>query len=155
MLKFILSLFKSTPLEENKFALQHKPRTQPPNYDVRRICEKIGEFYLNQTGGNYDETAEQIRKLQITHISRLESGEIEIHAARLGLLIGKKGENIGLLSKWLGSEIKLYEDNCWTDFLTPMDYNHYERDWYESDPELPKEPSNYSDLSDDSGWDHY
>lgn len=81
---------------------------------VREVASRIGAFYLQKNNGDFKATEAEILKLQISNISiddRLpHSVSIAITTARPGILIGKRGQNIDALSRFLGTEVKVIED---------------------------------------------
>lgn len=82
--------------------------------NVREVASRIGAFYLQKNNGDFKATEAEILKLQISNISVDDklprSVSIAITTARPGLLIGKRGQNIDALSKFLGTEVKVIED---------------------------------------------
>ncbi len=102
---------------------------------VKQICHKIGMFYLEKMNGNYDAAREEVDRLRIESI---EIKEVKIKQSRdpgievttsgpiivetvvitlpmVGLLIGRRGENIDNLSKYLQMPVKVIES---PDYLT-------------------------------------
>ena len=93
-------------------------RTSPK---LSEISQKIGLFFLEKNGENYQQTGEFIQKLSITDI-REEKGKLVIETARPGLLIGHKGETIDGLTKYLNRPIHIVESFSWADIMTPVDW---------------------------------
>ena len=99
--------------------------------ESREIARLIGEFYLNKNKNNYKKTEEELRTLGVVQIQGKDNAVI-ITLQRPGLLIGRRGENIDQLQKFLSSKTKyskidIKEDKviCW---LIPYDYSDYQ-DW--------------------------
>jgi ribosomal protein S3 len=102
----------------------------------KEIISKIGRFFLernlkksdNETKAHqvYLQTRKEIQILGITRIVLTSDNEIEIHLDRPGLLIGKKGEQINALSKYMEqygiNKIQILEDNLF-EYLIPVDYD--------------------------------
>jgi ribosomal protein S3 len=102
----------------------------------KEIISKIGRFFLernlkksdNETKVHqvYLQTRKEIQILGITRIVLTSDNEIEIHLDRPGLLIGKKGEQINALSKYMEqygiNKIQILEDNLF-EYLIPVDYD--------------------------------
>ncbi len=78
---------------------------------LQDIAQKIGEFFLEQSGKDYEVAEETIRNIWISKIE-LVDGVVVITAVRVGLLIGKRGETIDALTKYLGlnMKVKIVED---------------------------------------------
>lgn len=102
-----------------------------PDKQSSEAASKISKFYRIKNGNNeskecYKAAREEISKLKIVDIKATE-GEVSIHLARPGLLIGKKGENIGALQQYLGTRINIVESFHWDEILMeypydPLDY---------------------------------
>ena len=98
----------------------------------REIARLIGEYYLGKNAGNYKNTEEEIRSLSITQIKNT-GNTIIITLQRPGLLIGRRGDNIEALQKFMlyktnYSKINIEEDKI-ISWLVPYDYSGYETDW--------------------------
>lgn len=108
-----------------------------PSADIRAICQKIGEYYLDKCERDFVITADKILALQIQNVEVSED-IVTITTARPGMLIGKRGENLDALEKILGKKIKVVESYfTWTDLITPhqeteKDYEGFEipDSWY-------------------------
>ncbi len=70
---------------------------------------RIGQFYLQKNDGDYDKTQQELYQLQISSVT-VEDGVVTIHAARIGLLVGRRGENVDRLTHFLGQKVRLIED---------------------------------------------
>ena len=92
----------------------------------KELFTKIGEFFLEKNSGDFGKAQEAIELLGITRIS-LSSNEMTICLRRPGLLIGKKGERIDALSKYLKPFVRtiLIEEDELVDYLTPVDYSDF------------------------------
>lgn len=98
---------------------------------AQEIAIKIGLFYLAKHNNDYAAAQREIESLRITNIvvasvkgSAVDS--VEIHLSRPGLLIGRKGENVGNLTTHLGiAFIKIVETNDWLDWLVPIRPDDY------------------------------
>jgi len=81
---------------------------------VKEAARNIGAFYLQKNHGDFKAAELEILKLQISSISVDDklpnSVSIAITTGRPGLLIGKRGENIDALTKFLGTQVKVIED---------------------------------------------
>jgi len=97
----------------------------------RAIAQCIGEYYLDKNNGDYKKTQEDIRILGITEINH-KGDTIIITLQRCGILIGRRGENIDALQKFLATKTKYTKLNIQEDkiisWLIPYDYSDYE-DW--------------------------
>ena len=93
---------------------------------IRDIAVKIGQFYLQKHNGDYEAAEKELVNTRITKID-IVVNTVHITAAHVGLLIGKRGQNIDNLSKFLETEVKIYEDtdNLY-DYLIPhKEYDNY------------------------------
>lgn len=88
--------------------------------EVCAAADKMGQFYLEKNGGNYDAAADEIMRLQFTDLQVTDSSII-ISTARPGRLIGVKGKNIEALEKALGIKIKIVESQSINDLITPFE----------------------------------
>ncbi len=94
------------------------------------IAQLIGEYYLDKNlefEDNYLRAREELRALGITQIE-FKKGDIIITLARPGLLIGRHGDNLNALEKFLGLKMKykklqVKEDSitCWLYPYVPDD----------------------------------
>lgn len=99
--------------------------------EVKDVAEKIGLFYLKKNNGNFSAAEDEIINLQIVEIEVNES-EIIITASRVGLLIGRRGENLDALVAHLQKKVKLREEeNCLLRHLIPEP--PYENYWGEDE----------------------
>lgn len=68
----------------------------------QHICAAIGYFYYEKNFKNNSMTTEQIENLGIYKVNyNKKTHKVEITLERPGLLIGKKGENINKLVKFI------------------------------------------------------
>ena len=74
------------------------------------IAEEIAGFYLQKNNFDYKKTNEEIEKVRIQNVEKTKKG-ITIFTERPGLLIGRGGENIRELQKFLNSDIRIEEIN--------------------------------------------
>lgn len=89
------------------------------NEKTRQIAEQIGEFFLLENNKDYEKTANFLTRLNISRIDVLCS-EVMIHLSRPGLLIGRRGENVEKLEKFLDKKIRIIEDeDCLLNHLIP------------------------------------
>jgi hypothetical protein len=95
-----------------------------PSKECQELGLKLGSFYLHKNEVNYEKTAEEIRKLHITHL-KMDCGKLHIYTARPGLLIGAKGKNIDALAKFFNCGIHIHETYSLNDYLIPEDLSHY------------------------------
>jgi len=98
----------------------------------RAIAQWIGNYYLDKNYNNYKKTAEDIRILGITQIEH-KKDTIIITLQRCGILIGRRGENIDALQKFLATKTKytkldIKEDKI-ISWLIPYDYSDYEMEY--------------------------
>ena len=107
----------------------HDAQTNP----IKTVAEAIGIFYLQKNKSDYHLAACEIVELRITKLE-VERDHIIITTKRPGRLIGKKGENIKLLSKFFdGHHIQIKEDmdplEKWLIPRDPMEdiYDNYTR----------------------------
>lgn len=75
-------------------------------HPVREACKVIGHFYLHKHKNNYALAADEITKLQITKVE-INQNKLCITAGRVGMLIGRRGENIDNLSKFVQSQLQM------------------------------------------------
>jgi hypothetical protein len=99
------------------------------------ICQKIADFYFDknsETTKTVDEalkaSRDEIYSLGLTKIDYDKSNQcLHFHLSRPGLLIGGYGENIQNLQKYLGLEIKIFEqykiDDVIVNRLPYLDYD--------------------------------
>jgi len=92
----------------------------------KEIFTKIRHFFLERNKGNYEEAAKTVESLGITRIE-ISLNKMRICLRRPGLLIGKKGECIDALSKYLKDDTLqiLIEEDELVDYLTPVDYSDF------------------------------
>ena len=94
----------------------------------RVIAQCIGEYYLEKNNFDYKKTEEDVSLLGITQIEH-KLDTIIITLQRCGILIGRRGENIDKLQKFLASKTKytkldIKEDKI-ISWLIPYDYSDY------------------------------
>ena len=93
----------------------------------RKIAQWIGSYYLGKNNSDYKKTFEDLTVLGITRIEHKNS-TIIITLQRCGLLIGRRGENIEQLQKFLFSKTKYTKLNIKEDkiisWLIPIDYSN-------------------------------
>lgn len=77
--------------------------------EVREVASQIGQFYLQKNDYDYAATEKEITSLRVTTLE-IKEGKVVITLARPGLIIGRKGENIGNLAKFLNRKIHIVED---------------------------------------------
>lgn len=91
---------------------------------VIEAARKIGRFYLAKHNNDYAAAEKELNALQISRIEvtntetfsslvRSQSPPqtiISITTARPGILIGKRGQNIDNLAKYLGTKVHIVED---------------------------------------------
>ena len=85
---------------------------------VASVADKIAQFYFEKNKMDYDKAIREIQDLQIRKIE-IEDGECkechqkvkELHVtlARIGKLIGVRGENIDKLTQYLDMKVKIFE----------------------------------------------
>lgn len=92
---------------------------------VQEIAARIGVFFLRKNDNDYEAARKEILELRISNISfENPPGEVSIELSRPGLLIGRRGEQIDSLEKFLGHKILIVEvRQSINDFLLPYDYS--------------------------------
>lgn len=114
----------------NLMKIFSKKKEERISTELQGICCAIGHFYLRKCENNYEEAADEIARLRVTEVS-LVSDEVHIRLNRPGILIGRRGENIGNLEKFLKRKVKIFEETTdWTYLLTPIDYEKELDDLY-------------------------
>ncbi len=103
------------------------------------ICERIGQFYLNEHARDYDKAAKAIEDLQITDIEVTCGNTIIIKLSRVGLFFGVKGRNITDLESWLGLKIHVIEVEHINNWVIPQRPELIE-DWPDYSDYHPLEP---------------
>lgn len=95
------------------------------SFDVIEIAQKIGEFFLRKNEFDYSAAENEIWKLRINNISfDYMHTSITIETSRPGMLIGRRGEQIEQLSKFLGVKVKITETRQHIlDYLVPCDFS--------------------------------
>ena len=93
----------------------------------RKIAQYIGEYYLEKNNHNYKKTIEDLTILGITQIEH-KNNIIIITLQRCGILIGRRGDNIEQLQKFLSiktkySKIDIKEDKI-ISWLIPINDNY-------------------------------
>lgn len=113
-----------------QFFKRAKDREQSESREVARL---IGEYYVakNKELGlkeSHMKAREELSSLGVTEI-KASGNRVEITLQRPGLLIGRRGDNIDMLQKFLATKSKytqvgIKEDKiiCW---LIPYDYSDY------------------------------
>lgn len=99
--------------------------------EVKDVCKKINKFYLKKNLGHGEVAERELLALQITKVRLSPDVEhpdtVEITTNRPGLLIGKLGQNIDDLSKFLGMKIKIREEmDHINNYLIPC---HWDTSW--------------------------
>lgn len=99
--------------------------------EVKEICYEIGQFFLQKNNGDLCLTAREVTNLGISLVEIVD-GEVRITLNRVGLLLGRRGEQIGKLIDFLGKDIRVIEqyDN-FNNYLIPYDYSL--SDWWHED----------------------
>jgi|SRR5581483_3672496 len=97
---------------------------------VRQAAQEIGKFYLNKHNGDYKAAEEELVRLRITKVE-INGNCLYITASRVGLLIGKRGQNIDALGRYiektLNMKIFVIEDiDCLYDYLIPQKEEEYD-----------------------------
>lgn len=99
----------------------------------REIARHIGEYYLEKNNFDYKKTEEDVSILGITQIEH-KKDTIIITLQRCGILIGRRGENIDKLQKFLASKTKYtkldIKENNIISWLIPCNYS-YDYDYSE------------------------
>lgn len=104
------------------------------NYYEKDVLHEIGQFYLtleledpnnNISSDCYELAIKKLKELEITHI-KISGNTLTIYLGRPGILIGKKGENIYKLERYLMAvtnieKIELFEDSLYC-HLFPVEY---------------------------------
>jgi len=85
----------------------------------KELAAEIGAFYLEKNQGDYVATEKEISALHITNVET-KDGKAYISTGRPGLLIGKRGQNIDLLSKWLKKPVHIIEVESLLPYLVPV-----------------------------------
>lgn len=97
--------------------------------EVKDVAQRIGQFYLAKHNNDYDATATELLRLQITQLT-IEDDVVTITTARPGLLIGKRGQNVEALENHLNAKVKIKEElNSLFDWIMPVK----EEDWDDDD----------------------
>ena len=90
---------------------------------VKETATKIGQFYLEKNNGDFKATEIEINRTHITQID-VTCDAISIYTERPGVLIGKYGENILALEKFLNIKLCIIEeDDALSDYLIPQDWS--------------------------------
>lgn len=91
--------------------------------EVKDIAHCIGQFFLEKNELDYKAACAEIEKLRINNLSIIDEQTIEIETSRPGLIIGRRGELIDKLSKYLKKEIKIVETKeTLLDYLLPYNW---------------------------------
>jgi ribosomal protein S3 len=89
--------------------------------EVKSLARKIGQFYLEKNSGVYAFAEKDILNLRILKIDLIENCVVLIELSRPGVLIGKRGENLYALSRFLEKPIKVVEaEENILDYLVPQ-----------------------------------
>jgi ribosomal protein S3 len=78
--------------------------------NVAEMARRIGLFYLQKNNQDYEKTEKELTDLRISKIEIDVKGVVFITLARVGLFIGRKGENIEKLNRFLKSDVRIVED---------------------------------------------
>lgn len=95
-----------------------------PSPEIEKIGYAICSFYTAKYNHDYVEANKAMAMLQIRDIKK-DSDVIEIYLGRPDLIIGRLGENIDALEKWLKCKIKIIETFCWEHILCAYDPEMY------------------------------
>jgi ribosomal protein S3 len=100
---------------------------------VRDVAKKIGNFYLLKNNGDYAKTEEEINSLQISKIE-VTDDTVAITTNRPGLLIGRRGTNVDMLTEALKMKIKIIEEeDAIINWLVPQEQiDEFAGDWRDS-----------------------
>jgi len=112
----------------------------------KKLCDKaievasnIGQFFLQKNNCDYEKTAEEINKIGFTKVAVVDN-KVCVVVKRPGMLIGRRGEIVNSLEKWLSVKLKIEEtEPSETDFLIPSPayQDNYEQNlipsWEEQD----------------------
>ena len=77
--------------------------------NVVEVARRIGLFYLQKNSQDYAKTEKELTDLRISKIE-VDVKNVTVYVSHVGLFIGRRGENIGKLSKFLKLEVKIVED---------------------------------------------
>jgi ribosomal protein S3 len=99
-------------------------KERKPSPDAELIGYELSTFYLIKNNHDYQKAAKEVISLNITDIE-VQGEEIHIYLNRPGLIIGRKGENIDALTKFLGKTVKIHETFSWNEIIVPLDYRGY------------------------------
>lgn len=91
---------------------------------IREVGAQIGEYYLQKNNGDYESAGREVANLRVTDLSFIGVNRLAIKCCRPGLLIGRRGHNIDMLSQHIGMSVKVVEDSMdFTYIVTPVDYD--------------------------------
>lgn len=88
------------------------------------LAEQIGQFYLQRNNGDYEKTADEISKLRIAEIIPIGITMAVIKTSRVGLMIGKRGEDIKDLEAFVKRKLFLVEHQNIEDWIIPQKEEH-------------------------------
>jgi ribosomal protein S3 len=88
------------------------------------LAEQIGQFYLQRNNGDYEKTADEISKLRIAEIIPIGITMAVIKTSRVGLMIGKRGEDIKHLEAFVNRKLFLVEHQNIEDWIIPQKEEH-------------------------------
>jgi len=77
--------------------------------NVVEVARRIGLFYLQKNSQDYAKTEKELTDLRISKIE-VDVKNVTVYVSHVGLFIGRRGENIDKLSKFLKLEVKIVED---------------------------------------------
>jgi ribosomal protein S3 len=87
--------------------------------NVIELAQQIGQFYLQKNNGDYEKTADEISKLQISEVIPIGITMAVIKVSKVGLMIGKRGEDIKNLEAFLKRRLFLIEHQTIQDIIIP------------------------------------
>lgn len=116
MKKFILKLYRKFKNRKNE--------------QIINILRNIGDFFLEESGGDYNKANQEITKCNITQV-KYNHNILTIRTTRPGLIIGWKGERIDKLISFLKQrlnkniKLKLVEEQL-LNYIEPINPASYE-----------------------------
>lgn len=98
-----------------------------PSREEEDVAYKILGFYQDKNNNDHEQTNKELDSLRITDIN-VDRGEVNIHLARPGLIIGAKGKNIDALQERLGMKVNIFESFDWSNILHSEEpYDRFDR----------------------------
>lgn len=101
------------------------------NKQEQEVFGRIATFYIERSGGDYAKAIKDVEQIGFRRIE-VFGDNVVVWAKRVGLFIGRRGENVDQLQKYLGKKIYIKEvegdaeDSIVCEIAGQRDINRYD-----------------------------